>query len=121
MWNAWLDDDEDEHQELREKVKAVLDYGVAQIAALASVLKAKPELADVTVSTVHKAKGGTWDSVLVDMGEQPIDEDDDEKLRLLYVALTRARQLVLWKPPAGTTRANVREIVRSLRSGRTIA
>lgn len=121
LWNAWLDDDEDEHQELREKVKAVLDYGVAQIAALASVLKAKPELADVTVSTVHKAKGGTWDSVLVDMGEQPIDDDDDEKLRLLYVALTRARQLVLWKPPAGTTRANVREIVRSLRSNRTIA
>ncbi|OMC51986.1 hypothetical protein A5742_17815 [Mycolicibacterium fortuitum] len=102
LWNEWLDDGEPESQDLRDKVKVILDYGIAQIAELASELEAKPQDADVTVSTVHKAKGGTWDSVLVDMGDQPIDEEDDEKLRLLYVALTRARHLVLWKPPADT-------------------
>lgn len=100
LWQEWLDDDEPENEQLRDKVLAVLEYGLDKIEELAATLVPKPQDADVTVSTVHKAKGGTWDSVLVDMGEQPIDDDDDENLRLLYVALTRARRRVLWNPPA---------------------
>jgi len=71
---------------------------------------------------VHKAKGGTWDSVLVDMGDQPVDDDDDEKLRLFYVALTRARYRVLWNPPAGNDRARVAPgMTRSLVAKRSVA
>lgn len=119
LWNEWLEDDEPENQELRDKVKVILEYGIAQITELASVLKTKPDDADVTVSTVHKAKGGTWDRVLVDMGEQPIDDEDHEKLRLLYVALTRARHLVLWKPSTDTT--SKRNLDRTGPANRTIA
>ena len=119
LWNEWLEDDEPENQELRDKVKVILEYGIAQITELASALKTKPDDADVTVSTVHKAKGGTWDRVLVDMGEQPIDDEDHEKLRLLYVALTRARHLVLWKPPTDTTPK--RNLPRPEPANRTIA
>ena len=50
-------------------------------------------MADVTVSTIHKAKGGTWERVHVLMGE--VDIEDTAKLRMLYVAMTRARTLVL--------------------------
>lgn len=119
LWNEWLEDDEPENQELRDKVKVILEYGIAQITELASVLKTKPDDADVTVSTVHKAKGGTWDRVLVDMGEQPIDDEDHEKLRLLYVALTRARHLVLWKPSTDST--SKRNLARPGPANRTIA
>lgn len=112
LWQAWLDDDEPENEDLRDKVRAVLDYGLDKIEALATTLIPNPKDADVTVSTVHKAKGGTWDSVLVDMGDQPIDDDDDETLRLLYVALTRARNRVLWTPPAtkGRSKTNSDQI-----------
>lgn len=120
LWNEWLEDDEPENQELRDKVKVILEYGIAQITELASVLKSKPDDADVTVSTVHKAKGGTWDRVLVDMGEQPIDDEDHEKLRLLYVALTRARHLVLWKP-SSTDATSKRNHARPGPANRTIA
>ncbi len=122
LWEAWLGDDEPENQELRDQVNVVLDYGIDKIKALASVLVAKPESAHCTVSTVHKAKGGTWDSVLVDMGDQPVDDDDDEKLRLLYVALTRARYRVLWNPPASNDRARVApDKTRSLVAKRSVA
>lgn len=100
LWESWLDDDDPEFEQLRDKVLAVLDYGLDKIEALAATLVPEPKDADVTVSTVHKAKGGTWDSVLVDMGEQAVDDDDVENLRLLYVALTRARRRVLWNPLA---------------------
>lgn len=99
LWRDWLDDEESENSELRDQVKVVLKYGIEQIRALARVLVTDPDAADVTVSTIHKAKGGTWDTVLVDMGEFPIEDDDVDQLRLLYVALTRARHLVLWNPP----------------------
>lgn len=122
LWEAWLGDDEPENQELRDEVNAVLDYGIDKIKALASVLVAKPQSADVTVSTVHKAKGGTWDSVLVDMGEQPIADDDDEMLRLLYVALTRARHRVLWDPPASNDRTRTSTATtRTTVAGRSVA
>lgn len=51
--------------------------------------------ADVTVSTVHKAKGGEWDTVtVVDLTADGFAgcEVTDEEERLFYVAVTRARQ-----------------------------
>lgn len=57
-----------------------------------------PDEAEVTVTTIHKAKGGTWNQVLIDMGDDEIDPEDTAKLRMLYVAVTRARELVLLPP-----------------------
>lgn len=51
--------------------------------------------AEITVSSVHKAKGGEWDKVivtdLIGTGFVGCDESDEEK-RLFYVAATRAKQ-----------------------------
>lgn len=122
MWQAWLDDDEPENEQLRDQVLTVLDYGLDKIETLAAALVPKPDDADVTVSTVHKAKGGTWDSVLVDMGDQPIDDDDDDTLRLLYVALTRARRRVLWNPPPSNARSPITpEKIRAIAANRNVA
>lgn len=51
--------------------------------------------ADIHVSTVHKAKGGEWDSVtVVDLTVDGFDGCDvtDEEQRLFYVAVTRAKR-----------------------------
>jgi DNA helicase-2/ATP-dependent DNA helicase PcrA len=50
--------------------------------------------AQIHVSTVHKAKGGEWDSVtVVDLTVDGFDgcEVTEEEQRLFYVAVTRAR------------------------------
>lgn len=60
----------------------------------------EPEVAAVTISTMHGAKGLEWDRVYVTglaEGRMPIaqavaPENIHEERRLLYVALTRARQ-----------------------------
>lgn len=52
-------------------------------------------LADVVISTAHKAKGREWDQVII--GDDFYDPDrdmPDEELRLLYVAATRARHVL---------------------------
>ncbi|GAB3479806.1 3'-5' exonuclease [Azotobacter salinestris] len=69
------------------------------IAALRRHSTDDPDEADITVSTVHRAKGLEWDIVVLE--EDFPDIFDDEKvspeqkvdeLNLLYVAATRARQ-----------------------------
>jgi len=42
--------------------------------------------------TCHKAQGGGWCHVYVDMGRATIDEMDDSYLRWLYTAVTRATE-----------------------------
>ena len=37
LWEAWLGDDEPENQELRDQINVVLDYGIDNIKALATV------------------------------------------------------------------------------------
>ncbi len=47
--------------------------------------------------TCHKAQGGQWDHVFVEMGYLPADKPDHEYLRWLYTAVTRAtRKLFLF-------------------------
>jgi hypothetical protein len=50
--------------------------------------------ADVVITTVHKCKGEEWNSVKLagDFSDKVFDSSDDEAKRLLYVAVTRARQ-----------------------------
>ena len=50
--------------------------------------------------TCHKAQGGQWPSVYVDMGFTPADTAPLENLRWLYTAVTRATErLALVNPP----------------------
>lgn len=75
--------------ELELMVKLVDDFGVETIlAALAQTIR--EDEADVIVSTAHKSKGREWDRV--QLGDDfPPENPSDEELRLLYVAVTRAK------------------------------
>lgn len=77
--------------ELRLNVSLVDDFGVDTI--LEALDTMTPERnADLIVSTAHKSKGREWDRVRIadDFPEEP-KGDFDEELRLLYVAVTRAK------------------------------
>lgn len=60
---------------------------------------AAPEASNVIVSTIHRAKGLEFDVVFTPTPTSSIeDEDDLEELRVLYVALSRAREQI-WTFP----------------------
>ncbi|BBY54062.1 AAA family ATPase [Mycobacterium koreense] len=97
-WQQWLSEPEAADAMLHSQVQIVHRYGRDELRAVADRVVSDPDDADVTVSTIHKAKGGTWNRVQVAMGEQLISDEDTAKLRMLYVAATRARELVLVPP-----------------------
>jgi hypothetical protein len=77
--------------ELRLMVTLVDTFGIDVI--LGALDSMCPEAnADLIVSTAHKAKGREWDSVRLGPDFPAIAEG--EELRLLYVAVTRARYLL---------------------------
>ena len=93
----------DEGESLRSFVKIVLAYGeLTLIQRLKSVARDEAS-ADVIVSTGHKAKGREWDSVTLFSDFEPrLTKNDppkpvlnEEEARLLYVATTRARDLLV--------------------------
>lgn len=92
---AYVEDDP-QGSELALMVRLVDDFGVDTI--LNAIDNMPPEsAADVIVSTGHKAKGREWNNVQLadDFGFEPTDEfPDDSELRLLYVAVTRARERI---------------------------
>ena len=50
--------------------------------------------------TCHKAQGGQWHTVFVDLGYTPADADATDRVRWLYTAVTRATdRLLLVNPP----------------------
>lgn len=65
-----------------------------------------PRAGDVVLSTTHKAKGLEWDRVVIEedfpeffneereLEERFLEEDGKQELNLLYVAATRARQVL---------------------------
>ena len=60
---------------------------------IATVKSCVPEKdAQVTVSTVHRAKGREWNTVQIYSDFPHIDDMEDDDLRLMYVALTRGRE-----------------------------
>lgn len=89
-------DQDEQGSELRLMVTLVNDFGVPTIlSALDSMTR--EDAAELIVSTAHKSKGREWDSVrlatdftITRDGESRLREGDSE-LRLLYVAVTRAR------------------------------
>lgn len=46
----------------------------------------------VNLLTMHKAKGLEWSYVFVDVNVKPIMEEDEEEIRVFYVAITRAKE-----------------------------
>jgi superfamily I DNA/RNA helicase len=104
----------DEGESLRSFVSIVQTYGeLTLIQRLNSVCREETS-ASLTVSTGHKAKGREWDSVTLFTDFEPRPRKDDpsklamnrEEARLLYVAATRARQLLV-VPPRLAERWNV--------------
>lgn len=78
-------------RDLRPLVEAVQTYGCHELRRLLQA--GMVDHAPWTISTVHRAKGLEWDEVeIIDdwVGIKNYRQNDDE-LRLLYVALTRAR------------------------------
>ena len=78
-------------------VKIINEFGVTEIlSALERAVdgRAKGVIAgrdyDIAISTAHKAKGREWDSVRL-ADDFPHENVSDEGLRLLYVAVTRAK------------------------------
>lgn len=82
-------------QDLRVLVKLINEYGIQR---LRKEIEGSDEEfgAQISVSTIHKAKGLEWGSVKV-CDDWPVDDDEeplqlsDEELRLAYVAMTRAK------------------------------
>lgn len=96
----------DEGESLRSFVAIVDTYGeVALIQRLKSV-ESEESAAELIVSTGHKAKGREWDSVTLHSDFEPRPSKDDpkkfvlnpEEARLLYVATTRAKELLVVPP-----------------------
>ena len=98
-----------EGEELLTFVNLVEARGEAQLLwALNQVVE--EDDADLIISTAHKAKGREWDKVrlmddflkslpLKDEKRQPTSQIDPAELRLLYVALTRAKEAMAVPPP----------------------
>ena len=91
-------------QDLRAIVQLVDTHGAETIISAVTRLSAEQQ-APVIVSTAHKAKGREWPSVRIGPGFEPPADDGGgpgplsaEEARLIYVAVTRARELL---DPAG--------------------
>lgn len=77
---------------------------LANVALAAEVKKDGDEVAQVTISTIHAAKGLEWPIVFIPgtfQGSVPHSraDDNDEERRLLYVAMTRAKALLYMSCP----------------------
>lgn len=110
--------DSEEGESLRSFVKIVSAYGETVLIQKLKSVARDEAMADLTVSTGHKAKGSEWDTVTLFSDFEPRVSKEDpakpvlntEEARLLYVAATRARQLLVvpsrlaekWKVPPAT-------------------
>ncbi len=83
-------------EELALNVRLVESFGVPAIIAAIESLTSEA-IADLVISTAHKSKGREWDSVELagDFVRRTPDDElkppEPEELRLLYVAVTRAK------------------------------
>jgi len=96
----------DEGESLRSFVGIVTAYGESTLIAKLESVSREEDAADLIVSTGHKAKGREWDSVTLFSDFEPRLSKDvppkpvltPEEARLLYVAATRARKLLVVPP-----------------------
>ncbi|TFW33598.1 UvrD-helicase domain-containing protein [Massilia horti] len=106
----------EEGEYLRSFVKIVPTHGEVVLLQMLGSVSPDAAKADLIVSTGHKAKGQEWDSVTLFSDFEPrLNKENPPKLvlneeeaRLLYVAVTRARKLLVvpsrlaerWNVPA---------------------
>ena len=83
----------EEAQEIKTMVELVQSFGTSKlISALDQVVTEKQ--ADVVISTAHRAKGREWNNVRLQGDFLHVDDMDTEDLRLAYVAVTRAQNIL---------------------------
>jgi hypothetical protein len=84
----------DEGQQLRPLVNLVSQYGVGELTRALRLVKRNERDAHRIVSTVHKAKGREWQTVRLLPGFATAVQSGgalaDEDIRVFYVAMTRA-------------------------------
>ncbi|ABC83039.1 UvrD-helicase domain-containing protein [Anaeromyxobacter dehalogenans] len=109
---------QDEAQELRPKAfvksgrKHVTDFLRVPTRALFGDAS---RVRRVQVETIHAAKGKTYDAVVVALGSRGecavkqlgVGQPEPEQRRAMYVAMTRARSLLVIAVPTGTVREDV--------------
>lgn len=78
--------------DLQVFVRLIDAYGPQKLIATIDRLGNEDE-ADVVISTAHKAKGREWATVKI-ADDFPTTVTDDEGLRLAYVSVTRAREVL---------------------------
>jgi len=92
----------EEGQDLRTFVQLVQQQGEAKLWAAVNGAAANGNHADVVLSTAHKAKGREWSSVRLApdfiSGRLGPDPDAEAEVRLFYVAMTRAKRLLIIDP-----------------------
>jgi hypothetical protein len=93
----------EEGEDLKTFVQLVEQHGERRIWKAISSASANEQQADVILSTAHKAKGREWDSVRLapDFLSSKAKEGGptaDAEVRLFYVAMTRAKQLLVVDP-----------------------
>lgn len=109
-WNEVVEfSKSDEGEELRTFVGLVEQHGEKKLIAILKSTENSEDMADLVVSTAHKAKGREWESVeLLDdfLKSKPSDPQkgegpprlDPAEVRLFYVALTRGKEAVNVSP-----------------------
>lgn len=106
----------DEGESLRTFVGIVSAFGEASLIQRLKSVESNEAAADLVISTGHKSKGREWESVTLASDFEPrISKQppykpvlNQEEARLLYVATTRAKQLLV-VPPLLATKWNVKD------------
>lgn len=83
----------EEGEDLKLMVKLIDTFTAEKIANALNNMPNEKD-ADFVVSTAHKSKGREWHSVKLAADFMPLSKMGDEELRLLYVAATRAKNVL---------------------------
>lgn len=87
---AWVEENPEQSPEVARLIKLVDRFGPQAIKSLVKRVVDEKH-ADVTLSTVHQAKGREWATVQLASDFAHPDEMEEDELRVAYVAVTRAK------------------------------
>jgi UvrD-like helicase family protein len=93
----------EEGEDIRMFVQLVEKHGENKLWAAVKGAQDEEEQADLILSTAHKAKGREWDSVrlapdFLSSRLNGVDPNAEAEVRLFYVAMTRAKRLLVVEP-----------------------
>lgn len=96
-FSSWIEVQEysklDEGEDLKLMVKLVDTFGCSKILEALKAMPVEAE-ANLVISTAHKSKGREWDSVRLANDFPTASKSSDSDLKLLYVAVTRAKLIL---------------------------